>query len=396
MAELPPLSLYLHLPWCERKCPYCDFNSHPLTGQLPERDYIAALCSSIGQDSAGLQGRELVSVFIGGGTPSLLSGAALNELLGAVDSHFSLADGCEITIEANPGSSDAGRFAAYRAAGVNRLSLGIQSFDRQALLALGRIHDPDQARRACEAAHAAAFDAINLDLMYGLPGGSIEQGLADLEQAIAFDTHHISWYQLTIEPHTAFATAPPSLPDEESSWELEQSGLDRLAAAGFHHYEISAYAREGHRCRHNLNYWHYGDYIGIGAGAHGKVSHYRESELVVTRYRRHAHPSAYLAAPHERVDLRQIGREERVGEWALNGLRLVDGVATDQLDRYGVSMSDLDPAIERAVLAGLLEQETTRLRPTATGRAFLNDLIALFLESGATGSVAAGEIEARR
>ncbi len=380
LIETPPLALYLHIPWCVRKCPYCDFNSHPVRETLDERAYVDALLRDLAYEAGAVPGREVESVFIGGGTPSLFSGEAIDALLRGVRNQVVLASDVEITLEANPGTAEAGRFAAYREAGVNRLSLGVQSLDAAKLKALGRIHGPDEARAAVAMARAAGFDNLNLDLMFGLPDQRVEQALADLERAIDLGPEHLSWYQLTLEPHTAFAAAPPSLPDEDRLWQMQQAGSDRLRRAGYVQYEVSAHARAGHRCRHNLNYWRFGDYLGIGAGAHGKVS----GPGGVERRWKRRRPDSYLKEVVGGGGLagrRILSEHDRQAEFMLNALRLTNGFSPSLFEhRTGLSLKRIGPVLEEAVQKGLIESSwRDRVVPSVKGRLFLDDLVSLFL-----------------
>jgi oxygen-independent coproporphyrinogen-3 oxidase len=377
-AGPPPLALYVHLPWCVRKCPYCDFNSHAADRALPEQAYVDALLSDL-DDQLGSPAarRPLVSVFIGGGTPSLFSGAAIGRLLDGVRARCELADDVEITLEANPGAVDAGHFHGYRQAGVNRLSIGVQSLSAGHLDALGRIHDPAQARAAVTAARAAGFDNINLDMMFGLPGQSVQEAGADLDALIALAPEHISYYQLTLEPNTAFAHAPPNVPDEDALDAMQQQGTARLAGAGFGRYEVSAYARAGRRCRHNCNYWRFGDYLGIGAGAHGKLTDSRSGR--VERRTVHRSPPVYLARTDKLSSRRELDDADLVLEFALNALRLVDGVDIALFTAHtGLPAERLGPARARLEAAGLLRPRQERLAATPLGQRFLNDVVAGF------------------
>ena len=316
-----PLSLYVHFPWCVRKCPYCDFNSNQLAASLPETRYVEAVVDDLRHDLTDRETTELVSVFLGGGTPSLFSPGAVERLLSALAGHGLLSSRTEITLEANPGASDADRFRGYREAGVNRISIGVQSFNDVQLESRGRIHDAKAAVRAIERARDAGFDNLNIDLMFGLPGQGVEAGLADLDLGMSFEPTHLSYYQLTIEPNTLFHRFPPSLPDEEHIADLEEEGSQRLDAAGYRQYEVSAWAREGAICEHNLNYWQFGDYLGIGAGAHSKVT--SEDRVSIQRVIKHKHPNAYLAASGSGayvMSTRSVSSEERIFEFVLNGL----------------------------------------------------------------------------
>jgi oxygen-independent coproporphyrinogen-3 oxidase len=383
--ESPPLSLYIHLPWCVRKCPYCDFNSHALREDLPEQRYVDALIADLEHDLPMIWGRPVISVFLGGGTPSLFSAESIGRLLDGVRSRVMLHPGAEITMETNPGTVEHAPLEGYRDAGVNRLSLGVQSFDDGLLRRIGRIHGSAEARSAAERAHEAGFEHLNIDLMYALPGQSLAQAMKDLEVAIALDPDHLSHYQLTIEPNTLFHNQPPRLPDDELAWSMQDGAVDRLTDAGYQHYEISAWARPGGECRHNLNYWQFGDYLGIGAGAHGKVTHAAENR--VWRYWKQRHPSRYLATagtaecvgerhPLDAADLRF--------EFALNAFRLSDGVPeTWYAARTGQALDVDDGAWHQALERGWLERQDGRIRPTEVGQRFLNDLQMLFLTDAA-------------
>ena len=384
---LPPLALYVHLPWCVQKCPYCDFNSHGLReGALPETAYTEALLADLRWEAEALQtGRPLVSVFFGGGTPSLFSADRIGAVLEAADRTWGLAEDCEITLEANPGTADAVHFAGYRAAGVTRLSLGVQSFDDAQLQRLGRIHDGAAARRAFALARQAGFDNINLDLMFALPEQSIAAAATDLEAAIALGPEHLSYYHLTLEPNTAFAAAPPPLPDEDTAADMLDAGGHLLQAAGYGGYETSAWARPGRRCRHNRVYWSFGDYIGIGAGAHGKYSaRSGDGGLSIERRVRWRHPRHYLSAAGGAEVLQScqaITPQARPFEFAMNALRLHDGFDWDTLAAHaGLRREDLAGVLETAQERGLLSVDETGVRPTALGRAHLNTLLQLFLE----------------
>ena len=374
-----PLALYIHLPWCVRKCPYCDFNSHEIKGgSFPEQEYVAALVRDL-EFSAGLfQGRELVSVFLGGGTPSVISAESIGAILDAVDAVSARSADTEITLEANPGTVDSERFAGYRSLGVNRLSIGVQSFDNAKLAALGRIHDSDEAEVAFETAVGAGFTNINIDLMYGLPGQTVEDALSDLAAAASLAPAHISWYQLTIEPNTVFHTKPPSLPDDDQIWEMQSSGQDFLAGQQYRQYEVSAWSREGYECRHNLNYWEFGDYIGIGAGAHGKISAgtvTREARLrVPASYIRNAGTGSVIA------EHKVLAQEDLILEFMLNALRLKDGVPAGYFTgRTGLAPDAIREQVDATGKAGLLEAESERIKATEKGTRYLNDLLQYFM-----------------
>ena len=374
----PPLSLYVHVPWCVQKCPYCDFNSHEARGEIPEADYLAALVADLESSLPLIWGRRVTTIFIGGGTPSLLSGEAVEALLTAIRTRVTLLPDAEITLEANPGTAEAGRFAAYRAAGVNRLSLGIQSFNPQHLRALGRIHDADEARRAIELA-ARHFERFNLDLMYGLPQQTLAEAMADVDAALAWQPPHLSCYQLTLEPNTRFAAAPPPLPESDLCADMQEAIEARLAAAGFEHYETSAFARPGGRCQHNLNYWHFGDYLGIGAGAHGKLTMHDR----VLRQMRWKQPAQYLKQAaagqpvHEEAD---VAVDELPFEFMMNALRLIDGFDPALFEaRTTVPLFALERELRQAEADGLLERTLQRIAPTLRGQRYLNELLRRFL-----------------
>ena len=373
---LPPLSLYIHIPWCVRKCPYCDFNSHASPEALPEQDYTHALLRDLADELPLAAGRPLQSIFFGGGTPSLFSARAIGDILTGVNAAIDFAPDIEITLEANPGTAEQGRFSGYRAAGVNRLSLGVQSFQTEQLQALGRIHSGDEALRAVDMARRAGLDNINLDLMHGLPGQGVAGAEADLRQAIALAPEHLSWYQLTIEPNTAFHRHPPLLPVEDALADIQDAGEALLAGAGYAQYEISAYAREGRQARHNLNYWLFGDYLGIGAGAHGKLT--REGGIL--RHSKTRLPQHYLAREE-----RFLAREEAVTaaalplEFMMNALRLNAGFSQPLFEaRTGQPWLQVAPRMEALRQRGLLEYDAGHWRCTLLGRRFLNDVLATF------------------
>lgn len=378
MLKLPPLSLYIHVPWCVKKCPYCDFNSHKASDELPENAYVQALLADFKQEVAGIQGRTLHSVFIGGGTPSLLSAAAYDQLFSGLRSMVSFADDIEITMEANPGTYEHDRFQAYFAAGINRLSLGVQSFQDEKLTALGRIHSASEARDAIAQLRESGFENFNIDLMHGLPNQSQEDALHDLQQAVALKPAHISWYQLTIEPNTVFYSKTPQLPEDETLWTIQEVGQAYLASQGFSQYEISAYSRPGRRSRHNLNYWRFGDYIGIGAGAHGKLTELSTGRI--TRNWKTRMPADYLNGDKPfAAGQRLIESEDLPIEFMMNALRLNEGVASELFsDRTGLPITALAEGIQLGQQKELLEADAKRLQPTSQGRLFLNDLLELF------------------
>lgn len=379
----PPLALYVHLPWCVRKCPYCDFNSHAIDGTVPEERYVSALLRDLDMQLAGVAARPLGSVFVGGGTPSLFSPAAIARLIDGIRARLALAGGAEITLEANPGTIERGRFAEYRSGGINRVSLGGQSFDPRHLAALGRIHSPAETIRAAEELHAAGIENFNIDLMYGLPQQTAAEAEADVAQAIALQPAHLSHYQLTLEPGTVFFHRPPPLPDEEASWEMQLRCQALLAVSGWRQYEISAYARRDRQCVHNLNYWRFGDYIGVGAGAHGKLTCAATGTIRRTSHVRQ--PRQYLAgiesgsgSPEERV----VAERELPFEFMLNALRLVDGFANRDFESTtGLAIEALSGVLSLARARGLLvEVRREGWRATPLGLRFLNDLQMLFLE----------------
>ncbi|MBW7901326.1 MAG: oxygen-independent coproporphyrinogen III oxidase-like protein [Rhodocyclaceae bacterium] len=374
----PPLSLYVHVPWCVQKCPYCDFNSHEARAAIPEEEYVAALVADLESALPLVWGRRVVSIFIGGGTPSLLSGEAVDALLTAVRTRLQLVPDAEITLEANPGTAEAARFAAYRAAGVNRLSLGVQSFDDRHLRVLGRIHDGFEARRAIELA-ARHFERFNLDLMYGLPAQTLAEALADLDAALAFAPPHLSCYQLTLEPNTRFAAEPPVLPEMDACADMQEAIEARLAAAGYRHYETSAFARPGCECQHNLNYWLFGDYLGIGAGAHGKLTLHDR----VLRQMRWKQPAQYLkqvAAGQPVHEESAVAADDLPFEFMMNALRLVDGFDPALFEaRTTLPLFAIDGELRRAEADGLIERSPQRIAPTARGQRFLNELLRRFL-----------------
>lgn len=378
----PPLSLYIHIPWCVRKCPYCDFNSHAARDGVPETEYVDALIRDLERSVPDVWGREVVSVFIGGGTPSLFSPEAIDRLLVAARTLLRVSPVAEITLEANPGTFEMARFRGYREAGVNRLSLGIQSFNPAHLKALGRIHDEREARAAAEAA-LALFEEVNLDLMYALPGQSLEEARRDLETALRLAPPHLSAYHLTLEPNTPFAAQPPELPDDDLAADMQAQAEDLLGGAGYRNYETSAFAKPDHRCRHNLNYWTFGDYLGIGAGAHGKLSFHDRIE----RQARVKHPRAYLEAVLAAdagaciAECRELDRADRLFEFMMNALRLTEGFDPRLFEaRAGLSVAVAEPALARAQERGLLERDLHNIRPSAAGRRFLNELLQLFLK----------------
>ena len=375
----PPLSLYVHIPWCVRKCPYCDFNSHERRGEPPFEAYVDALLADLDHDLPLVWGRNVRTVFFGGGTPSLMPPEAIDRFLQGASARLRFAPGCEITLETNPGTAEHGRFEQYRAAGVNRISFGIQSFDDGCLQRLGRIHDSGEAERAVKLAQDAGLDNLNLDLMYALPGQDLAMALHDVERAIALQPAHLSHYQLTMEPNTAFAVKPPEgLPGEDDAWDIQERCIEAMAAAGYAQYEVSAYARPGRQCAHNLNYWRFGDYLGIGAGAHGKLSH-PDGRIVRTWKTRL--PKDYLnPAKSFQAGEKALSNDEMPFEFLMNALRLTDGVEAELFtQRTGLPLSQLQEARRAAEQKGLLQVEPDRLVATPRGQLFLNDLLQYFL-----------------
>ncbi|MCF7521322.1 radical SAM family heme chaperone HemW [Neisseria sp. ZJ106] len=380
LTSLPPLSLYIHIPWCLKKCPYCDFNSHSLKNGLPENAYIDALLTDLQTELPNIWGRPVETVFIGGGTPSLFQAQSIDRLLSGIRSLLRLQPDAEITLEANPGTFEIEKFQGFKDAGITRLSVGVQSFDDTMLQRLGRVHNGKEALAAIDTA-LKLFDKVNIDLMYALPQQTLDGALNDVQTAIATGASHISAYHLTMEPNTPFGHTPPKgLPDDEAALDIEDAVHQTLAQAGFIHYETSAFAQAGKQCRHNLNYWQFGDYLGIGAGAHGKISYPDRIERTVRR----RHPNDYLAAmqnqPQEAVERKNIAAEDLAFEFMMNALRLHDGVPAALLpQRTGLSAASILPQLETARRKGLLETDPTVFRPTEQGKLFLNDLLQCFL-----------------
>ncbi|OGT56034.1 MAG: YggW family oxidoreductase [Gammaproteobacteria bacterium RIFCSPHIGHO2_12_FULL_43_28] len=377
-TNLPPLSLYIHLPWCIRKCPYCDFNSHEKKGELPEKAYVDALMDDLDQQLPRIHDRPLKSIFFGGGTPSLFSAEAIAAILTGVKNRIAFDERIEITLEANPGAIEQNRFSGFRDAGVNRLSLGIQSFQDEKLKILGRIHHGKEAECAIEIAKGAGFTNFNVDLMFGLPQQTIEDALFDLTTALSFQPTHLSWYQLTIEPNTFFHHQPPLLPADDAIWDIQLAGQKLLQQHHFKQYEVSAYAKENKYCKHNINYWEFGDYLGIGAGAYSKMT---DQDGNITRFSQVKHPKAYLdAATRNKINYQTIAKDDRIFEFMLNALRLTDGVnAALFTERTGVALTEIAPCIEKAKQQGLLVDDTEKLCASQKGAPFLNNLIAMFL-----------------
>ena len=381
LTALPPLSLYIHIPWCVKKCPYCDFNSHKSPDLLPENDYIDALIRDLEQEVPNIWGRNIKTVFIGGGTPSLFSAKAYDRLFSSLRALLPISHNAEITLEANPGTFEQERFADYLSLGINRLSIGIQSFNNDSLQALGRIHDGQQAIRAVQAAHKVGFENFNLDLMFGLPHQTEKTAREDIETAIALEPAHLSYYQLTIEPNTLFHKQPPTLPDDDPIFDWQIDSQHRLSKAGYTQYEVSAYAKNKRRCQHNLNYWQFGDYIGIGAGAHGKISD--AAKQSITRRSKQKQPQAYIssAGTGESILTNEIITTRDIGfEFMLNALRLTDGFPTPLFYQHvGLPISHIDKALQKAEQQELVTWDIHRICPTEKGQRYLNSLIELFL-----------------
>lgn len=376
-----PLSLYIHLPWCVRKCPYCDFNSHEYDDNLRDLEYVYALVRDLEQALPLIWNRRIISVFIGGGTPSLFSVAAMEKLFSKLRALLNIGSDIEITMEANPGTAEAEKFIRFREIGINRLSIGVQSFDNQQLKKLGRIHDRDEALNAITLAKQAGFDNLNLDLMFALPDQTQAEALNDLQVAIEQTPNHISWYQLTLEPNTVFYAKPPELPSDDESWTIQQAGKQVLVEAGYEQYEISAYAKQGNYAKHNLNYWQFGDYLGIGAGAHSKLTDLQEK--TITRYTRHKIPKRYmeLAGKEEMItETRKLNREELPLEFMLNVMRLNTGVPADYFkERTGLLLNTIEQELKRLEEKELINWTTQVLAPSQKGQRFLNDLLLEFM-----------------
>lgn len=373
--KLPPLSLYVHVPWCIQKCPYCDFNSHALKGGLPEQEYVHRLLDDLRADAAWAQQRELQSIFIGGGTPSLLSAEAIDRLLQGINTSVAITQDAEITLEANPGTFETERFAGFVRAGINRLSIGIQSFHNEHLQRLGRIHNPDQAKTAARHAQTLPLRSFNLDLMHGLPEQTLAQAMADLEQALELEPPHLSWYQLTIEPNTAFASRPPQLPDDDRLAEIQERGHALLLNAGYENYEVSAYAKPGHQSQHNRNYWTYGDYLGIGCGAHSKITDVAAQHI--HRCEKIKHPQGYLDLTRPlRYKQWTVPMDELVYEFFMNQLRLNEMIPKARFtDRTGLTIEQADKAVATAVAQGLMTSTTTEWQTTPLGRRYMNNIL---------------------
>ena len=378
MLSLPPLSLYIHIPWCVQKCPYCDFNSHGQNGELPQQEYVDALLADLKNDLSYVQQRPIHTIFIGGGTPSLFDASQIQRLLDGVEAMIPFETDIEITMEANPGTLEHDDFAAYRAAGVTRLSIGVQSFSKEKLNLLGRIHDQDEAKTAAEKAKQANYLSFNLDLMHGLPNQSFDEAMHDIDTAGALMPPHLSWYQLTIEPNTLFHSKPPQLPDDEKLWHIYEQGQERLAALGYEQYEISAYAKPGFQCRHNLNYWKFGDYLGIGCGAHGKITQPETDSIIRTV--KIKHPKGYLAASVYTSETTEVITEDRALEYLMNRLRLMTPIPKAEFEaRTGQSAAVVKDGMVKSINRGLLTETDTHWQLTSKGHMFVNDLLSQFI-----------------
>ncbi len=377
---LPPLSLYIHIPWCIQKCPYCDFNSHKLTGDVPEASYVGRLLEDLRADIDWVQGREIQSIFIGGGTPSVLSAKAIQQLMDGVRSIVALSPDCEVTMEANPGTFETEKFSAFVAAGINRLSIGVQSLQEHQLQRLGRIHNPQQAINAAAHASELPLSSFNLDLMHGLPDQTVEMALDDLRQIIALNPPHISWYQLTIEPNTLFASQPPELPDDDTLWEIYQQGHKLLEAAGYSQYEVSAYSKPGHQSRHNRNYWQFGDYLGIGCGAHSKVTLAQEQRII--RCEKIKHPKGYLDLTKPlRYKLNEVAKDDLTFEFFMNQFRLLEPVSKQRFENTtGLPSSQASQQLHKAIRLELLTENDETWELTPKGHRFLNSVLDTLLD----------------
>ncbi|WP_338883039.1 radical SAM family heme chaperone HemW [Xenorhabdus sp. TH1] len=376
MLKLPPLSLYIHIPWCVQKCPYCDFNSHALKGDVPHQEYVDHLLADLHVDLPMIGDREVSTIFIGGGTPSLLSAEGMQRLLDGVRAALPLSPQAEITMEANPGTVETDRFSAYQQAGINRISIGVQSFGSDKLIRLGRIHGPEEAKRAAKLANGLGLRSFNLDLMHGLPNQTLKEALNDLRQAIELSPPHLSWYQLTIEPNTSFGSRPPVLPDDDALWDIFSQGHQLLTEAGYQQYETSAYAKPGYQCQHNLNYWRFGDYLGIGCGAHGKISF---ADGRILRTVKTKHPRGYMQGRY--LDQQnQVDNADRPFEFFMNRFRLLESMPRqDFSDFTGLPESVIRPKIDEALSKGYITESDTHWQITKHGKLFLNSLLELFL-----------------
>lgn len=377
--KLPPLSLYVHIPWCVQKCPYCDFNSHALKQEVPESVYVSHLLDDLAQDLKYVQGRKLSTIFIGGGTPSLFSAEAIAKLLDGIKQSIPFADDIEITMEANPGTVEADRFVGYRQAGVNRISVGVQSFQPEKLTTLGRIHDCSEAQNAAKLAHQIGLDTFNLDLMHGLPNQSLDDALFDLKTALELSPPHLSWYQLTIEPNTLFYSKPPKLPEDDQLWAIQEQGHALLAQHGYTQYEVSAYAKPGQQCRHNLNYWRFGDYLGIGCEAHGKITLPDDNKII--RSVKVKHPKGYMDLTKPYLNkLWTVEKGEQAFEYFMNRLRLVEAFDKNELTAYtALEHSDVASTIKQALDYGWLTETGNQWQMTQKGTLYLNELLEKFV-----------------
>ncbi|MCT8234283.1 radical SAM family heme chaperone HemW [Proteus mirabilis] len=376
MLKLPPLSLYIHIPWCVQKCPYCDFNSHTLKGKVPHQEYVQHLLNDLDADLTHVGSREVQTIFIGGGTPSLLSAESMADLLYGVKERIAVAPDAEITMEANPCTVEAERFAGFQRAGINRISIGVQSFGNDKLIRLGRIHDADEAKNAARLAKELGLRSFNLDLMHGLPDQSLSQALSDLQQAIALSPPHLSWYQLTIEPNTQFGSRPPKLPDDDMLWDIFSEGDKLLTAAGYQQYETSAYCKPGFQCQHNLNYWRFGDYLGIGCGAHGKISF---ADGRIMRTVKTKHPKGFMAGRYLHQQ-NWVDNDDRPFEFFMNRFRLLEAFPRQDFSDYtGLAQETIRRQIDEALALGYISETETHWQITPHGKLFLNSLLELFL-----------------
>ncbi|MEJ6077421.1 radical SAM family heme chaperone HemW [Vibrio sp. 1-Bac 57] len=380
MLQLPPLSLYVHIPWCIEKCPYCDFNSHKLKGEIPEQEYLTALIDDLKQDLSFVQGRHLFSIFIGGGTPSLISAPGIQWLLENIQHLIPFSENIEITLEANPGAIENQKIADFKTAGINRFSFGVQSFQQDKLTKLGRIHGVEEAKTAAKQAHNVGMKTFNLDLMHGLPNQTLEDAMSDLATAIALKPTHLSWYQLTIEPNTQYFSHPPTLPDDETLWEIQEAGVKLLAKHGYNQYEISGYSQDNWQCQHNLNYWRFGDYLGIGCGAHGKISLPLENKVLRTT--KIKHPKGYLDPQRAYMDdYNTVPKDELVFEYMMNRLRLMENIPLAEFEDYtGLARSVLDKQLQQAAEKSLMRVSADTCQVTPLGHRYLNELLTMFMD----------------
>lgn len=380
MLQLPPLSLYVHIPWCIEKCPYCDFNSHKLKGEIPEKEYLTALIDDLKQDLSFVQGRDLFSIFIGGGTPSLISAPGIKWLLENIQQQIPFSENIEITLEANPGAIENQKIADFKEAGINRFSFGVQSFQQEKLTKLGRIHGVEEAKTAAIQARHVGMKTFNLDLMHGLPDQSLDDAMSDLKTAIALKPTHLSWYQLTIEPNTQYFSHPPTLPDDETLWSIQEAGVKLLAEHGYAQYEISGYSQIGWQCQHNLNYWRFGDYLGIGCGAHGKISLPLENKILRTT--KIKHPKGYLEPQRPYMDdCNAVAKDELIFEYMINRLRLMEVIPFAEFENYtGLTRAVLDKQLQLAIKKELVTVDNDFFQVTPLGHRYLNELLTIFME----------------